>query len=101
MGDCQVERGQAGPSSLVLWRVQVSTGPNTSCRDQIRVGSHHSAGEKRPRVRARLRKVGVDLGMEESARGLVQGRLGPSGCEVPTWGGHGGNQARGEVRTGG
>ena len=44
----------------------------------MRVGSHHRAGEKRPRMRARLRKVGVDLGMEESARGLVQGRLGPS-----------------------
>lgn len=78
MGDCQVEEGQAGPSSLVLWRVQVSTGPRTGCRDQMRVGSHHRAGEKRPRMHARLRKVGVDLGMEESARGLVQGRLGPS-----------------------
>lgn len=72
MGDCQVEQGQAGPSSLVLWRVPyVSTSPRTGCRDQMRVVSHHSAGEKRPRIRARLRKVGVDLGMEESARSLV------------------------------
>lgn len=47
MGDWQVERGQAGPSSLVLWRVQVSTGPRTGCRDQMRVGSHHRAGEKK------------------------------------------------------
>lgn len=98
MGDCQVEQDQACPSSLVLWRIpHVSTSPRTGCRDQMRVGSHHSAREKRPRMRARLRKVGVDLGMEESARSLVQGRLGPSGCEITTWGGHGGNQARGEV----
>ena len=94
MGDCQVEEGQAGPSSLVLWRVQVSTGPRTGCRDQMRVGSHHRAGEKRPRMHARLRKlIWVWRSLLEA---LCRGDW-VHLCELTTWGGHHGNQARGEV----